>query len=46
MKKNKKKIRNVFALLAKAKRGGKMRDKKDKRKNGKNKQTEFLSEDY
>jgi len=45
-KKSKNKARNPFAILAKTKKGGAMRSKKDKRQNGKNKQQEFLSEDY
>ncbi len=44
--KSKNKVRNPFILLAKAKKGGVMRSKKDKRKNGKNKQQEYLNEDY
>lgn len=46
MKKPKEKYRNPFVTLAKTRRAGPMRDKKSKRKNGKNKQTEFLKEDY
>lgn len=36
--------RNPFAVPAKKRRAGKMRPKKDKRKSGKNKQTELLKE--
>lgn len=42
--KKKKKIRNAHAISALSRKSGKMRSKKDKRKNGKNKQTEILSE--
>jgi hypothetical protein len=45
-KKKARKPRNPFAVLAKTKKGGAMRSKKDKRQNGKNKQQEFLSEEY
>lgn len=45
-KKSKDKARNPFAILAKAKKGGVMRSKKDKRRNGKNKRQQYLSEDY
>jgi hypothetical protein len=45
-KKSKNKARNPFAILAKTKKGGAMRSKKDKRQNGKNKHQQFLSEDY
>ena len=44
--KNKSKARNPFATLAKNRKGGVMRSKKDKRQNGKNKRQHFLSEDY
>lgn len=36
--------RNAFAILAKKRKAGVVRSKKDKRQNGKNKQKEFLSE--
>lgn len=45
-KKSKDKSRNPFAILAKTKKGGVMRSKKDKRQNGENKQQKYLSEDY
>jgi len=45
-KKSKNKVRNPFAILAKDKKGGAMRSKKDKRKNGKNKQQEYLNDEY
>jgi hypothetical protein len=45
-KKTKNKPRNPFAILAKTKKGGAMRSKKDKRQNGKNKQQEYLNENY
>lgn len=38
------KARNPYAVLAKARKGGVMRSKKDKRKNGKNKLQEYLKE--
>jgi len=38
------KIRNPYAPLAKKRKSGKIRSKKDKRRNGKNKQQEFLKE--
>ena len=45
MKKPKKKYRNPLAIVAKTRSSsGPMRKKKDKRKNGKNKQQEFLKE--
>lgn len=45
MKKPKKtKQRNPAALPAKSRKGGPMRNKKDKRKNGKNKLQEYLDE--
>lgn len=46
-RKRKNKIRSgiVIAMLKQCK-GGSMKNKKDKRKNGKNDQQEFLSEDY
>jgi hypothetical protein len=45
-KKANKKSRNPFAVLAKTRKGGAMRPKKDKRQNGSNKQQEYLSEEY
>ena len=46
-KKYKLKYRSAVVLLAKTRKsGGAMRNKKDKRKNGKNSQEEFLDEDY
>ena len=39
-------IRNPFALPAKARKSGKMRPKDEKRQNGKNKQREYLAENY
>lgn len=46
-KKRKNKVRNgiVVVMLIHCK-GGPMKNKKNKRKNGKNEQKEFLSEDY
>lgn len=44
--KKQKKIRNPFVLPAKKRKAGKIRSKKDKRKNGKNKQQEYLNENY
>jgi hypothetical protein len=44
MKKRPKKYRNPAAIPAKIRSGGPMRAKKSKRKNGKNKQEEILSE--
>jgi hypothetical protein len=38
------KQRNAYALLAKKRKSGKIRSRKEKRKNGKNKQQEFLKE--
>jgi hypothetical protein len=38
------KTRNPFAITAKKRKAGKHRSKKDKRKNGKNKQAELLKE--
>lgn len=38
--------RNVFAIPAKKRKAGEIRSKKDKRKNGKNKQQEYLSETH
>ena len=43
-KKKKKKIRNPHAISAKGRKSSIIRPKKDKRKNGKNKQAEFLQE--
>lgn len=37
-------IRNPYATLAKSRKAGEIRPRKDKRKNGKNKQREYLSE--
>jgi hypothetical protein len=45
-KKSKNKVRNPFAILAKTKKCGAMKFKKDKRQNGKNKQQEYLNEIY
>lgn len=45
-KKSKNKARNPFAILAKVKKGGAMRSKKDKRQNGKNKHQQYINEDY
>lgn len=36
--------RNPYAILAKKRKAGEIRPKKEKRKNGKNKQKEYLSE--
>lgn len=44
-KKAKNKPRNPFAILAKARKGGAMRSKKDKRKKKKSQQ-EIINEDY
>jgi hypothetical protein len=45
MKKKSKKIRNPHAISAKARKSsGKMRNKNEKRKNGKNKQKEYLKD--
>lgn len=38
--------RNSFAIPAKKRKAGEIRSKKDKRKNGKNKQQEYLSESH
>jgi hypothetical protein len=47
MKKPKKKYRNILAVVAKTiSSSGPMRNKKDKRRNGKNRQREYLEEDY
>ncbi len=42
----KKKVRNEFVIAMKSRKGGKMRSKKDKRKNGRNKQQDYLNESY
>jgi hypothetical protein len=39
-----KKIRNPYVIPAKSRKAGKHKDKKSRRKNGKNKQTELLKE--
>ena len=44
MKKKTNSTRNSFAIPAKKRKAGEIRSKKDKRTNGKNKQTEYLSE--
>lgn len=44
MKKKTTSSRNGFAIPAKSRKAGKIRSKKDKRKNGKNKQAEYLKE--
>lgn len=41
-----KKNRNAYAVPAKARKAGEMRPKKDKRKNGKNKQVQYLEDTY
>jgi hypothetical protein len=46
MKSKSKKYRNAFAILAKTKKGGSMRDKRSKRLNGKNKQQAYLEDNY
>lgn len=46
MKKIKNKHRNPFLALSKNKKGGVMRSKRDKRRNGKNKLQQYLNEDY
>lgn len=45
-KKSKKKIRNPSALPAKRRKAGVIRSRKDRRKNNKNKQKEYLNEGY
>lgn len=40
----KNKMRNPFAILAKKRKSGKIKNKKDKRSSGKNKQLELLKE--
>lgn len=46
-KKSKRKRRNPYALLAKKRTSvGRMRNKKDKRQNGENKQESYLNEEY
>lgn len=42
----KKKARNEFVIAMKGRKGGRMRSKKDKRKNGRNKQQDYLNESY
>lgn len=44
MKKKTNPTRNGFAIAAKKRKAGEIRSKKDKRKNGKNKQAQYLSE--
>ena len=44
MKKLKKNNRNAFAIAAKKKKAGRMKDKTETRKNGKNKQLDILKE--
>jgi len=46
MKKKISSTRNGFAIPAKKRKAGEIRSKKDKRKNGKNKQVEYLSENH
>jgi len=46
MKKQKDATRNAYAIPAKARKSGKMRSKSEKRQNGKNKQREYLAENY
>jgi hypothetical protein len=46
MKKKTTTSRNGFAIPAKKRKAGEIRSKKDKRKNGKNKQEMFLGETY
>lgn len=46
MKKKKAKIRNAHAVAAKTRKGGRVKNKSDKRKNGKNKFKEYLNENY
>lgn len=46
MKKKTTSPRNGFAISAKKRKAGEIRSKKDKRKNGKNKQEMFLGETY
>ncbi len=46
MKKPSSKPRNPAALPAKNRKGGPMRNKKDKRLNGKNKQQKYLDENF
>jgi hypothetical protein len=41
-----KKNRNAYTIPAKSRKAGVMRPKKDKRKNGKNKQVQYLEETY
>lgn len=42
----KKAIRNPFVTPMKSKKGGRMSNKKNKRRNGRNKQQDYLNEDY
>jgi hypothetical protein len=44
MKKPSKKSRNAYAIPAKSRKAGVIRSKTEKRKNGKNKQAEYLKE--
>jgi hypothetical protein len=44
MKKKTTSTRNAFAIPAKKRKAGEIRSKKDKRKNGKNKQSLYLEE--
>lgn len=46
MKKKTNSTRNGFAIPAKKRKAGEIRSKKDKRKNGKNKQSLYLGESY
>ena len=46
MKKKTTSTRNGFAISAKKRKAGEIRSKKDKRKNGKNKQAMFREETY
>ncbi|MGI0058756.1 MAG: hypothetical protein ACREBJ_03225 [Nitrosotalea sp.] len=39
-------VRNPFAILAGKRKAGKIRSRKEKRQNGKNKQQELLSENH
>ena len=40
------KNRNAYALAAKNRKAGEIRSRKEKRKNGKNKQFEYLHDNY
>lgn len=42
----KSKVRNEFVMAMKGRKGGRMRSKKDKRKNGRNKKQDYLNENY